>query len=289
MTRLTRSRSVCLGPWGSSKSTVLQLIETQLADRSAREPSRRILVVRSDPWRYDPAVGAKATLIGEVLRALAEELEHRENNSTTAAATKALGRLVRRVNWTKALTLAAKTSITLQVPSMDDLTSLVSKEPDGDDPGAASKTLDDFREEFAELLSHEALRHVSRVVVLVDDLDRCLPGTVIETLETMRLFLAVPKMSFVIAADEDRVADALRAVSDKGRRRAPGRSPRPCTSTRSFRPRCGCQRSADLTPRHFCCSCYCRTGRTEQSTGPPSVKSWDAAANYGRRLAPLMP
>lgn len=55
------------GPWGSGKSTVLQLIETQLADRSAREPNQRILVVRSDPWRYDPAVGAKATLISEVL------------------------------------------------------------------------------------------------------------------------------------------------------------------------------------------------------------------------------
>lgn len=213
------------GPWGSGKSTVLQLIETQLADRGATEPNRRILVVRSDPWRYDPAVGAKATLISEVLGALAEELEHREKNSTTAEATKALGRLVRRVNWTKALTLAAKTSITLQIPSIDDLTGLVSREPDGDGPDAASKTLDDFREQFAELLSHEALRHVSRVVVLVDDLDRCLPDTVVETLETMRLFLAVPKMSFVIAADEDRVADALRERYPTRTAAEPGEEP----------------------------------------------------------------
>lgn len=46
--------------------------------------------------------------------------------------------------------------------------------------------------------------------MLVDDLDRCLPETVIESLEAIRLFLAVPKMSFVIAADEERVADAIR-------------------------------------------------------------------------------
>ncbi|MCZ7537268.1 MAG: KAP family NTPase [Acidimicrobiia bacterium] len=48
------------------------------------------------------------------------------------------------------------------------------------------------------------------MVVLVDDLDRCLPDTVVETLETIRLFLAVPTMAFVIAADEDRVAEAIR-------------------------------------------------------------------------------
>ena len=67
-----------------------------------------------------------------------------------------------------------------------------------------------FRKDFAELLADERLSHLRRVVVLVDDLDRCLPDTVVDTLETMRLFLSVPKMSFVIAADEDRVADALR-------------------------------------------------------------------------------
>ena len=72
------------------------------------------------------------------------------------------------------------------------------------------RNLDEFRQEFAALLSDDQLHHLRRVVVLVDDLDRCLSDTVVDTLETMRLFLSVPKMSFVIAADEDRVADALR-------------------------------------------------------------------------------
>lgn len=68
----------------------------------------------------------------------------------------------------------------------------------------------------ASLLAEESLRRVRRVIVLVDDLDGCLPDTVVETLETIRLFLAVPKMSFVVAADEDRVADALRERYPKG-------------------------------------------------------------------------
>ena len=70
-------------------------------------------------------------------------------------------------------------------------------------------TWDEFRQDFANLLANEQLDHVGRVVVLVDDLDRCLSDTVVDTLETMRLFLSVPKMSFVIAADESRVAEAL--------------------------------------------------------------------------------
>ncbi len=66
---------------------------------------------------------------------------------------------------------------------------------------------------------------MQRVVVLVDDLDRCLPETVVETLETMRLFLSVPKMSFVIAADEDRVADALRGRYPKSESNDEGEEP----------------------------------------------------------------
>ncbi len=80
----------------------------------------------------------------------------------------------------------------------------------GEEGDPEPRNLDEFRHDFAGLLADEQLRHLRRVVVLVDDLDRCLPDTVVDTLETMRLFLSVPKMSFVIAADEDRVADALR-------------------------------------------------------------------------------
>ena len=104
--------------------------------------------------------------------------------------------------------LAAKSSVLLQIPSIDDLVGIV--KDSGEDSGDAVRGLEAFRDEFQELLASPDLDHVKRVVVLVDDLDRCLPPTVIETLEGIRLFLAVPKMSFVIAADEERVADAIR-------------------------------------------------------------------------------
>src|SRR5205814_6420369 len=104
--------------------------------------------------------------------------------------------------------VAAKASLTLQLPSVDDLTKLINT---GGSDGEEARGLDEFRAEFKKLMGSKQLEHVKRVVVLVDDLDRCLYETVVGTLETIRLFLAVPRMSFVIAADDKKVADALRA------------------------------------------------------------------------------
>lgn len=194
------------GPWGSGKSTVLKLIYSELSTRTATSGGPHVLTVQTDPWRYDPTLGAKGTLIGEVLSALEAELAR--NGDLPEEIKGKLAKLMQRVNWVKAVKLVAKSSITLQLPSIESLTELVSEQ--GEEESGAPKSLDEFKSDFGDLLDDSTLEHVSRVVVLVDDLDRCLPETVIETLETMRLFLSVPKMSFVIAADEDRVADALR-------------------------------------------------------------------------------
>ncbi|MCC8477267.1 KAP family NTPase [Streptomyces globisporus] len=200
------------GAWGSGKTTVLRLIEDELALQPRTDAT--VLVISTDPWRYDPGVGAKETLIGEVLSAVAAELARKEQpGQVRSRARAALTTLRRRVDWAKALQVAAKTSLTLQLPSVDDLTSLINTESSSQDADAAdppSRGLEDFRSEFCTLMESAELSHLKRVVVLVDDLDRCLPETVVDTLETIRLFLAVPKMAFVVAADEHRVADALR-------------------------------------------------------------------------------
>jgi len=194
------------GAWGSGKTTILRLIEADLDGRQLPD-EQKILVVRTDPWRYDPSIGAKETLIGEVLTALAGEVK--DSEGTAGKARKLLTKLRNRVDWSKAIQVAAKASLALQLPSVDDLTSLVKKGGDNSKE-PESRGLAEFHAEFEELMDSKELKHLVRVVILVDDLDRCLYPTVVDTLETIRLFLAVPKMAFVIAADEKRVADALR-------------------------------------------------------------------------------
>jgi predicted KAP-like P-loop ATPase len=191
------------GTWGSGKTTVLNLIARHVEERS-KAGGTTVLIVRADPWRYDPTVGPKESLIAAVLKALEHEFKGSDLVVQTASA--AFKRLVKRVNWSKAIKMAATTALTAQLPSLDAVMGLVSDDPETLD---SEKGLDAFREEFQALLNEPALDHVSQVVVLVDDLDRCLPDTVVETLEAIRLFLSAEGMSFVIAADELRVAEAI--------------------------------------------------------------------------------
>ncbi|MGI8483554.1 MAG: KAP family P-loop NTPase fold protein [Thermomicrobiales bacterium] len=190
------------GAWGSGKTSVLELIQADIKDRS-ESLSEKVLVIPTQPWRYDPSVGPKESLITEVLLALQGEI----NEDLDDKAMGMLRGLAKRVNWSKAIKMAAMTAVTLQLPNPDDLINLVN---DGKpEELGGERGMNEFRVEFGKLLQSNSLAHISRVVVLVDDLDRCLPDTVVDTLEAIRLFLSAKGMSFVIAADEDRVADAI--------------------------------------------------------------------------------
>ncbi|MCJ1697594.1 KAP family NTPase [Rathayibacter caricis] len=193
------------GSWGSGKTSVLRIIAKQLKPKQGEPMSR--LIIETDPWRYDPQLGIKESLIGEILSAIEEALPEEGVGAHSKALVK---RLLKRIDWTKAMKLAAQSAVTVTLPSLDSVLSLVRPKEGGDENSPEPITdMVQFRTEFRALLESEGMETIENVVVLVDDLDRCLPQTVVETLETIRLFLSVPKMSFVIAADEERVADAI--------------------------------------------------------------------------------
>ncbi len=64
-----------------------------------------------------------------------------------------------------------------------------------------------FRKAFDQLLRDAGIK---QLVVLIDDLDRCLPDTAIETLEAIRLFVFTAQTAFVVAADEAMIEYAVR-------------------------------------------------------------------------------
>ena len=187
-------------PWGGGKTTVLQLLKRRL---DARQDIFCLLV---SPWEYDNKTDPTTALIDEVLGGLQKKLEDAKGFGDKVK--DALIKLRRRVNFSKALKLAATTALTATLPGVNSLLNLFSD--DGPEKEATpDPTLQGFREQFAEVMADEDLAPLKRVVVLVDDLDRSLPDTVVETLEAIKLFLSVKKMAFVIAADEDNVANAI--------------------------------------------------------------------------------
>lgn len=66
--------------------------------------------------------------------------------------------------------------------------------------------LEQFYERFSKLINTYIVKKERRLVVFVDDLDRCLPEKAIEVLETIKLFVDVPGCIFVLGLDQDVIA-----------------------------------------------------------------------------------
>lgn len=206
------------GTWGVGKSSILQLIETQLGSDD------RNLVVMFDAWLYQDFEEAKSALMTVIAKSIYE-------SAPESLKEKAAG-LYRRVNKLKVLGMAVDASALLAgIPTFGVFTKAAGSASDmwggtadEDDVAAvkdaateagkaasgllkpkekrnAPEEIVAFRREFGELLANLQ----RRLIVFVDNLDRCLPPNAIATLEAMRLFLFMPNTAFIVAADEDMI------------------------------------------------------------------------------------
>ncbi len=69
------------------------------------------------------------------------------------------------------------------------------------------KDINTFRDNFDKLLKQTK---IDRLVVFIDELDRCSPDTILNTLEAIRLFLYVGNTVFIIGADERHISYAVK-------------------------------------------------------------------------------
>ena len=187
------------GDWGSGKTSILAILGEQLLE------DKSVVVIPTHPWEYDPVTDPKATLIAEVLNAVREEAARRKGGweKLSEGVQERFKSLAHRVKVSKVIKLATNSVLSMGLPKLDELVELFGE----DEEVVEEPTLQGFRGEFEELI--QEIPEIERVVVLVDDLDRCLPPTVVATLEAVKLFLSVPKMAFVIAADRRTVSLAI--------------------------------------------------------------------------------
>ncbi len=188
-------------PWGGGKSTILKLIEAEF------EGDSTCFVVSTNPWAYDDQDDVKGSLISEILHGIQAQITDAGVKESVAKKAK---ELLGRISWSRAAVAIAKGALTFQVNPEEIVDIFRPKDPAGPDSMAS------FNDAYKELLA--LIPDVQRVVVLVDDLDRCLPDAVTATLEAIKLFLATDKMVFVLAADQDMVRDAISVSLDGARR-----------------------------------------------------------------------
>jgi len=213
------------GDWGAGKSSVLKMTA------AAFDHDTRVVTLWFNGWVFEGFEDAKAV----VIETLVSELRRARPLSTKVA--DAAKKVLKRVDWFKVAHKAGGLAFTAVtgLPSPDLLKSLydglaglvaspgqvftaenlrsVTEQAGGllKAADAATDTVPDqmhaFRREFVELLD---AADIDQLVVLIDDLDRCLPETAIATLEAIRLFLFVPRTAFVIAADEAMIEYSVR-------------------------------------------------------------------------------
>lgn len=223
------------GNWGAGKSSLLKFIENRLKDNQ-----RDWIVIKFDAWLYQGFDDARAALLEiiatELIKAAAE-------NEGLVKKTK---KLLSRVDGFRTMGLIAEgAALFAGVPTggilargigalsgasdgiqdqkeyenlgkfvkgaKDQANGLIKPEAKNSPP----QQIDAFRKEYGEILEELG----KPLVVIIDNLDRCLPSNAIHTLEAIRLFLFLTNTAFIIAADEEMirssVADYFKGASDR--------------------------------------------------------------------------
>ncbi|MGB5831876.1 MAG: Qat anti-phage system ATPase QatA [Thiohalocapsa sp.] len=214
------------GDWGAGKSSVLEMIEAGF------EGEAKVLCLKFNGWRFQGFEDAKIALIEGIVTGLIEKRPALTN------AGEAVNDVFRRIDWLKVAKKAGGLALTAftGTPTPDQIQAIVGTlegflaDPaelatkdnvvaaiDGVkgllNPASESAStnvpeeINAFRKAFDDLLEKAG---VEQLVVLIDDLDRCLPDTAIETLEAVRLFVFTSRTAFVVAADEAMIEYAVR-------------------------------------------------------------------------------
>lgn len=212
------------GDWGSGKSSILKITKEQLD-----KLDDGTFVLYFNGWLFEGYDDAKAALLESIVKAF------EENEKFVPKVRDKAKKLLKSVNWMRVLGLGFKNiampmttayatgGISLipylaqQLGSIDSeviieklkghqpeefLKSII-KEEDSEEKFTLVR---EFREGFSELIKESKIK---KLVVVIDDLDRCTPERIIENLEAIKLFLNVEKTAFIIGADPRIVRHAI--------------------------------------------------------------------------------
>ena len=220
------------GSWGVGKSSLVQMIGESLKSLDGGE---NYIFIDFNAWLYQGYDDARMALLQKVADKIMEESESRKTCVDKAK------EFIKRINWLRTAKFMAPVATGIitggavagpvgsflgavsgllgqsGMPSQEDLNKVkesynqvapdLQKLLNEKEEKSVPKEIAALRSLFQELLEKLKLT----LIVLVDDLDRCLPNTAISTLEAMRLLLFIPQTAFIIAADEQMIRNAVRS------------------------------------------------------------------------------
>jgi hypothetical protein len=185
------------GEWGSGKTTLMNLVRNGLKAEGTK-------TVWFNAWKYD----GKEVIWNALMQAIFYEMK---SDADMAANSDFLGRLKDTAG---RLALFAAKVATRFVPGK------IVKEEDVDAVAAALQPLsaNDAQFEFINKfemtfdgLVKEYVGENGRLVVFVDDLDRCLPENAVQVLEAIKLYMDRTNVMFVLGVEPAVIEEGIRA------------------------------------------------------------------------------
>ncbi|WP_179091025.1 P-loop NTPase fold protein [[Flexibacter] sp. ATCC 35208] len=214
-----------MGDWGSGKSSILQIVKEEFD----KDEDKDSLCIYFNGWSFEGYDDAKAALLNSILKELEDNKKISEEIKDTIK--KKAKKLWKSIDWIRGAGMVMK-NVALPAVSayfagglslvpfaiqklaecgdnpekiIEKLQSEEGKElfksfvKEGKEEDKKSiNAVAEFRNDFSDLL---AATKFKRLVVIIDDLDRCSPERIIENLEAIKLFLNVPQTAFIIGAD----------------------------------------------------------------------------------------
>jgi predicted KAP-like P-loop ATPase len=159
------------GAWGSGKTSLMQMLQRHI-DANKGEKKRK--TVWFNAWMYEGREEAQSALIHAILRLLQDDV------NLVGEAKQLWDKLKSGASVLKLGKVIMKSAVTL-TPDINGLIDAFK-----DESGRVAETMESFEGDLKRLLE---LVQIDRIVVFVDDLDRCSSAKVIETFETIKLFL----------------------------------------------------------------------------------------------------
>mgnify|MGYP002986276981 CR=1 FL=1 len=201
------------GDWGSGKSSIMSISQKALLKKDSNA-----LIINFNSWLFEDYGDAKNTVINCILDKIEEKIKNEETLKDK------FEHLRKSISVFELSTALIKNSSTIISSIINPLNIVgIAKNTSTD----IADNIEKIKNRYEAIVSHESLRNdvsnfrndfgklieesgISRVVIYVDEMDRCLPDTILEIFEAMRLFLFNGKVAFVFGADERQIAYAIR-------------------------------------------------------------------------------
>lgn len=201
------------GDWGSGKSSLIKLAINDFEDNN------KIVCLNFNAWLFESYEDAKASLLGSILDRICEGKNLSEKaNDIVQGLYKSISKLklfkksfLFGIDIATTGGLLSALSILLTNFSKEDHTKVLEKIKenikDEMNENSIRNDIKKFREQFDDLLGETK---IEKLIIFIDELDRCSPDTILSTLEAIRLFLFTGNTVFIIGADERQIAYAVK-------------------------------------------------------------------------------